>query len=114
MAGEEWIPEESAIALYFIARRAVLSGELAKALIKLRCARERTPSACTSRVHNLRKSMPKDPYNEASGRYDLDIVDTWLSGQFTKKRLEELFGLKDNKIVDEEVLEIMARDHIGV
>ena len=115
MVRQGWIKEESVIALYFIARQALFSGEVAETLIKLRCGRDRSAAACRSHVAKLRKSMSKDPYNEHTDTYDLDIVDTWLSSQFTTKaELEALLGLKDNKIVDEKVREKMGGSRVRV
>lgn len=107
---ENWSEKECCIAFYFIAREAPFALEVASELIKKKCDTTRTLAACGSKVKKLRESIPKkygreDPYSKAG--YDLDIVDYWLSQQMDKGKLEDLLGIKDNKIVDKEVLEIV-------
>lgn len=49
----------------------------------------------------------EDPYDKFSRKYDLNTVDYWLSLHTDKGELEDWFGIKDDKIVDGNVVEIV-------
>ena len=114
---ERWTSEELAIAGYYISRKVLFSGETAHDVIKLRFpnGEERSASACSAQFSTERAKMLVNPYNRFSKKYNLYIVDEWLSREVPdKEELEKLLGIKDDKVVDEEVLKIFRKREVTV
>ena len=111
-SGPEWSPQDDAIVLYFAARKVHYWYRIAKDVIKVKGGPDRTIPCCQHRVKKIRKSMRDEGLEDPCRRndkYDLDIVDPWLGRLMNKGELEDLFGLKDDKIVDEKVLELLKK-----
>ena len=116
----EWSDEESAIVIYFMSRNIFKAEDISSKVIDLRDPRDvplRSPRGCSSKMISLRRALAQkhglqDPYNQGPpARYNLDITDHWLNCLVGKENLEKLVGVKDNKIVDEKVLDILKIYH---
>ena len=115
MPGVVWNSKETVIAFYFISREFRRCTEVASKVIQAKCGSTRAASACGSHVKDVRKTFEskyglEDPYYYDTNKYDLDIVDEFLSRQMDKGTLEKVLGVKDGKITDKEVQDIVNQE----
>ena len=71
-------------------------------VIKLRCGTDRNRRMCQDRVQTIRKGLVPDPLNQTK-KYDIRIVDKWLSGQVDMEKLKALVA------IDAQVDEILLK-----
>ena len=105
-----WSTEETVIIVYFVSRNFDFRTTVASEVMRLRGYTARDPKYCSNKVVKIRKGIRdrKEPDFYVNSKYDLDLVDAWLSSQIPNKgKLEDLLGIKDGKIVDDKVLEIL-------
>lgn len=115
MPGVLWTPGEDVIAFYFISREFHRCSEVASQVIEAKCGSTRAAATCRGHVKQLRGRFWKkyglnDPYDENTNKYDLVIVGKWLSRQMDEKTLERVLGVKDGKIMDKEVQDIVDKE----
>ena len=112
---ERWSEEETVIAVYFISRDCFLSSTVASEVMVLRGYTARDPKYCRWKVLEVRQGIrdngrPEVYDKDRVPKYDLDLIDTWLSRQIPNKgQLEASLGIKDGKIVDEKVMDILKK-----
>ncbi|KAK0512351.1 hypothetical protein JMJ35_005479 [Cladonia borealis] len=104
--------EEIVIAVYFGSRLVEYRTAVASKLIEMRFNTHYDELTIRYKIKIERQLLgengPDDFYDKDARLYHPDKVDAWLSRLIPDTgKLERLLGIKDNKIVDEKVLEIL-------